>query len=187
MRYLKNGALVAKVNETAPLVIEAELRGERLPPAGPNPEIAGRVGLELNPVDLGNPDDRDWLRALIWPDQGERLKRMDRAIALFLRERPKIVAGDALALLPDALACVPERQVPCVYHTIVLYQFSHEMRQALDDMMIVASLRRPLWRLSFEYDGDIYLLSAICYQDGERTVRRLASSHPHGTWLEWLA
>ena len=42
-----------------------------------------RIGLERNPVDLEDADDRDWLRALVWPDHTQRLDRLDRAIALF--------------------------------------------------------------------------------------------------------
>jgi hypothetical protein len=198
VRYRKGDASVVTVNEAAPLVIDCELRGDRVPPNGPSPAVGGRVGLELNPVNLADADDRDWLRALIWPDQVQRLRRLERAIELFAQEKPAIRAGDALALLPDVLAAVPTGQVPVVYHTIAVYQFSREMREALESILTVAGLRRPLWRLSFEFDalnrvggtggiGDAYILSMIRYADGVREERRLASAHPHGTWLEWLA
>jgi hypothetical protein len=198
VRYRRGGATVATINAAAPLVIDCELRGDRMPPIGPTPAIGARLGLELNPVNLADADDRDWLRALIWPDQVQRLRRLERAIELFAREKPEIRAGDALALLPDALAAVPTGQVAVVYHTIAVYQFSREMRDALESILAVAGLRRPLWRLSFEFDavnrrdgtggiGDAYILSMIRYVDGIREERRLASAHPHGTWLEWLA
>lgn len=187
VRYHKDGATVAAIRPDAPLIVECELRGDKVPPTGPAPTIGGRVGLELNPVDLSNRDDRDWLRALIWPDQVLRLKRLDRAIELFAREKPEIRAGDALALLPDALAGVPRDQAPVVYHTIAVYQFSRDMREALESILTVAGLRRPVWRLAFEYDGSLYVLSAIRYSDGARDETRLASCHPHGSWLEWLA
>lgn len=187
VRYRKDGAVVAAVHEASPLVIEAELKGDRIPPTGQTPKIGGRVGLELNPVDLSNADDRDWLRALIWPDQGARLKRMDSAIELYMHHRPVIRAGDALALLPDALAVIPRGQLACIYHTIAIYQFSRTMKQALEDILTVAGLRQPVWRLSFEYDGELYILSSIRYEDGVRQESRLASCHPHGTWLEWRA
>jgi hypothetical protein len=186
IRYLRDGAVAATVNEAAPLMIDCELRGELTPPVSPIPRVAERVGLELHPVDLSKADDRDWLRALIWPDQTTRLARLDRAIDLFMTRRPAIRAGDALDLLPGALAGVPTDQSPCVYHTIATYQFSREMRRALEDLLIVAGLRRPVWRISFEFDGELYTLSKIRYADGQREEKRLASCHPHGTWLEWL-
>ncbi|HEX4301964.1 MAG TPA: DUF2332 family protein, partial [Rhizomicrobium sp.] len=178
--------VVASVQDGAALTIDCELRGPGTPPAGAAPAVASRLGLELNPVDLRNAGDRDWLRALIWPDQMSRLARLDRAIALFVVETPAIQSGDALALLPGALAAVPRDQVPVVYHTIAVYQFSTEMREALDAILVMAGLRRPVWRLSFEYDGALYMLSAIRYADGVREEARLASCHPHGTWMEWF-
>jgi hypothetical protein len=187
VRYRKGGETVAVISESASLVIDCELRGDGIPPTGPAPHVGGRIGLELNPVDLSNADDRDWLRALVWPDQVARLTRLDRAIELFAKEKPGIRAGDALALLPDTLAAVPRDHVPVVYHTIAVYQFSREMREALENILTVAGLRRPVWRLSFEYDGSLYVLSAVRYADGARQERRLASCHPHGTWIEWCA
>jgi len=187
IRYLRNGVTAATINDAAPLVIDCELRGDRTPRVAVLPRIAGRVGLELHPVDLSKADDCDWLRALIWPDQTARLARLDRAIELFMMRRPVVRTGDALDLLPEALAEVPSDQVPCVYHTIAIYQFSRDMKRALEDLLVVAGLRRPVWRISFEFDGELYILSAIRYADGIREEKRLASSHPHGTWLEWLA
>ncbi len=187
VRYRRNGAAAAAVNENAALLIDCELRGERVPPSGPLPRVGGRVGLELNPADLSNADDRDWLRALIWPDQVSRLERLDRAIALFAQEKPAIRAGDALELLPDALAAVPREHAAVVYHTIAVYQFSKDMREALESILTVAGLRRPVWRVSFEFDGELYVLSVIRYRDGTREETKLASCHPHGTWVEWCA
>jgi hypothetical protein len=187
VRYSKDGTVAAAINSDAPLVIECELRGDKMPPTGANPAVAHRLGLELNPVDLSNADDRDWLRALIWPDQGSRLERLDKAISIFRETQPEIRSGDALALLPNALAEVPRDRALCIYHTIATYQFSHEMREALENMLVVAGLRRPVWELSFEFDGREYLLSLIQHHDGTKATRVLANSHPHGTWLEWRA
>src|ERR1700709_2651637 len=72
VRYARDGETVAAVDAGAPLVIDCELRGDGVPPAGAAPRVGGRVGLELNPVDLSNRDDPDWLRALIWADQLSR-------------------------------------------------------------------------------------------------------------------
>ncbi len=172
MRY-RNGRCGHRGDEpdAKPLVIECEARGEKVPPVATVPPVVARVGLELNPVDLTDPDDRDWLRALIWPDQGSRLERLDRAIALFADAKPPIRAGDALALLPDALAAVPRDAVPVVYNTIAVYQFSLELREALESILAIAGLRRPIFRLSLEYDGQLYLLSLIRYADGIRDER----------------
>jgi hypothetical protein len=187
VRYSRDGGTVVSIQPEAPLVIDCELRGGKTPPFEVTPTIGGRVGLELNPVDLADADDRDWLRALMWPDQVARLRRLERAIELFAKEKPPIRAGNALDLLPQALAEVPEGHTACVYHTIAVYQFSSAMKQALEDILTVAGLRRPVLRLAFELDGKECTASRIRYHDGVRDQKLLANAHPHGTWIEWLA
>lgn len=187
MHYMRDGAAVATINPDASLTIGCELRGERTPPFDVTPRVGGRVGLELNPVDLANDDDRDWLRALMWPDQVPRMRRLERAIELFAKEKPPIRYGNALDLLPEALAEIPPDRTACVYHTIAVYQFSTEMKQTLEDILTVAGLRRPVWRLAFEFDGKECTVSLIRYADGLRDEKLLANAHPHGNWIEWLA
>lgn len=177
----------AVIAPDASLIVKCELRGDKLPPTGPAPKIASRVGLELNPVDLDNADDRDWLRALMWPDQLARLHRLELAMQLFRGVHPPIRHGDAVALLPDALAEAPPDALICVYHTIVIYQFSSEAREAVENMLTVAGLRRPVARLAFEFDGLECALSLIRYHDGTREETKLANAHAHGAWIEWLA
>jgi hypothetical protein len=172
----------------AKLTLDVELRGERVPPLGPAPRVASRIGLERNPVDLASADDRDWLRALVWPDQVGRFARLDAALEIYKDAKPEIVAGNALELLPDALARVPMGEPVCVYHTYVTYQFSSEMRRAFYDLLTVAGLRREVWCLSNEGQRDNEnLLTLWRYHDGIKEERLLARTHPHGAWLEWLA
>ncbi|HTT99350.1 MAG TPA: DUF2332 domain-containing protein [Rhizomicrobium sp.] len=173
----------------AKLTLDVALRGDRVPPAGPAPRVASRVGLELNPVDLTNADDRDWLRALVWPDQVARFARLEAALDIYKDARPEILHGNALELLPDVLAKVPTNETVCVYHTYVVYQFSEEMRQTLHDLLTVAGLRRDVWRLSNEgrFVNNENPLTLWRYRDGQKEERLLANTHPHGAWIEWLA
>jgi len=186
--YSRGDTVLAAGPEDAPLAIDCELRGDNNPPTGPSPRIASRVGLERNPVDLSNPKQRDWLKALVWPDHLARFERLERAIELFRANPAEIRAGDALALLPEAIAQAPEDQPVCVYHTYVIYQFSEEMREALDNILIMASLRRPVWRLSCE--GSLTSVGEAPmrlrhYVDGRKESRVLAACQSHGSWLEW--
>jgi hypothetical protein len=187
MRYHRGDGVVAQIMSHAPLMLDCEVRGAIMPPLAPAPAIAHRVGLELHPVDLSNPDDRDWLRALVWPDQPQRLDRLERAIAMFRKSPPAISGGDALALLPDALAAVPPQEAVCVYHTIAVYQFSAEMKQALSAILALAGLRRPVWHLAFEFDGNAdYALTLSRHDGGAIDRSRLAIAQSHGGWIEWL-
>lgn len=192
LRYRQDGQLAGEYAPEASVVIEAELRGDKRPPLGPVPTVARRIGLELNPVDLESEEDRNWLRALVWPDNPARLARLDCAIAELRSPGVSvdIRRGDALENLLPALRTIPEDEAVCVFHTIALYQFSREMRATLEDLFTVAGLRRPIWRLSFEQEdraqGFDAVLTLSCYHDGTRSSRRLALCQPHGAWLEWL-
>jgi len=184
--YHKDGRSLVSGARDAPLGIETDLIGARVPPHGRPPYVASRVGLERNPVDLSNQTERDWLRALVWPDHAARFAKLDQALAIASQEVLPIRAGDALELLPDALSDIPAHETVCVYHSFVTYQFSEEQRSALDNLLIAASLRRPVWRLSLEgtLSGEAPLL-LYAYESGIRSKRLLAQCHPHGAWLEW--
>jgi hypothetical protein len=186
VRYeAKSGATFAG-DENAALVLKAELRGDKLPPAGPAPAVASRLGLERNPVDLSRREERDWLKALVWPDHLARFANLERALAIHAAAPPPIREGDALELLPEALAVIPTAETACVYHSLVTYQFSGEGRAALNDMLIAASLRRPVWRLGFEGTptGEAPLI-LYSYRDGIREKHLLALCQPHGAWMDW--
>lgn len=186
-RYTHGGETFPSGAPDAELMLEAELRGPRRPAFGPSPAVGTRIGLERNPVDLSVEENRDWLRALVWPDDAARLKRLERALAATARLRPDIRAGDALDLLPDTLAGLPEGGTVCVYHTIVTYQFSDEGRTALDDLLAVAGVTRPVWRLFMEgWPNLTFPLTLSRYADGTMTSRELAHCNAHGAWLEWF-
>ena len=187
VRYNRDGESFATDTAANALVIDTALRGSNVPPLGPAPKVASRIGLERNPVDLSDPDSRDWLRALVWPDHRARFERLEKALAVYADKKPEIRSGDALALLPEALAEAPPNETLCVYHTIVTYQFPHDAREALDHTLIAAGVRRPVWRLSLEFAGENYHpLRLTRYADGVKTTEELALCDPHVAWMEWL-
>jgi hypothetical protein len=62
----------------SPVLLEAESRGET-----PRPRDVGvlsRTGIDVQPVDPGDPDQRLWLQALIWPEHHERRRRLAAAL-----------------------------------------------------------------------------------------------------------
>ena len=186
VRYHRGGETFELPVSNPALVIDCELRGEKNPPLGPTPKIASRVGLELNPVNLDDPEQRDWLRALVWPDTQGRFERLEAALKAYASERPEIRIGSALDLLTDAIRAIPEDQTVCVYHSYVIYQFSAEMKEALESILTLAGLRRPIWRVGIEgkVDGS-NSIEMIRYHDGVRDAQVLALCHPHGRWLDW--
>ena len=186
VRYRRDGTMAAQALPGAELVLDCDLKTDALPPVTVLPRLGRRLGLELHPVDLLNDDDRTWLRALVWPDQPQRLARLDAAIALFLKAPAQIRSGDALALLPEALAEMPHDEAICVYHTIVTYQFTAAMREGLESLLAAAGLRRPVWHLSLEFDGQSDFAVTLAHHHGGLVRSRiLGSASAHGTWLAW--
>jgi hypothetical protein len=186
VRYHRGAEIFELPVNNPALVIDCELRGEKNPLLGPTPKVARRMGLELNPVNLDDPDQRDWLRALVWPDTQGRSERLEAALKAYASQKPEIRIGSALDLLPDALRAMPEDQPVCVYHSYVVYQFSAEMKEALESLLTLAGLRRPVWRIAIEGDTTGQnSIEMIRYSDGVRDAQTLALCHPHGAWLMW--
>lgn len=95
---------VAARDDANPLTLVCDDTGP-VDRTAPLPEIVTRTGIDLNPLDLSNPEDQRWLEACVWPEERRRFERMDAVI----RARPSwppvtILQGDALERLDDALA-----------------------------------------------------------------------------------
>ena len=57
--------------------------------------VASRDGIDLDPIDLANPDQLLWLRALIWPEHVERHQQLIDAAIEFEDSDIRLHAGDA--------------------------------------------------------------------------------------------
>ncbi|WP_112620037.1 DUF2332 family protein, partial [Micromonospora saelicesensis] len=62
------------------LVLDCAANG-LVPPVGV-PQVVWRAGLDLNPLDVTDPDDVSWLDALIWPEHAHRRARLRAAAAV---------------------------------------------------------------------------------------------------------
>jgi hypothetical protein len=176
----------------SPIQFTCTLRGEVRPPIPVSiPPVAARVGLDLHPIHADDPEAIRWLRALVWPEHPARAALLQQVLALAQREPPPLIAGDALTVLPQAVAHAPREAVLCVFHTATLAHFPPEARERFRALIQELARQRDLFWLSSEGSGNsgrrgLYLTILTAFQKGRRTERQLAYSHPHGTWLEWL-
>ncbi|RIK27611.1 MAG: DUF2332 domain-containing protein, partial [Chloroflexi bacterium] len=70
-------------NHASDIVLACELRGDMRPPLdNPTPRVIMRFGIDLDPKDVLDDDAMLWLRALIYPEQVERARRLAGAIEL---------------------------------------------------------------------------------------------------------
>jgi Uncharacterized protein conserved in bacteria (DUF2332) len=88
-------------------------------PARP-PRVVWRAGLDLNPVDLSVPDEVDWLEALVWPEQTDRLARLRAAIKIAAEQKPRLVKGDLRTDLAALAREAPKDATLVIFHTAVL-------------------------------------------------------------------
>jgi hypothetical protein len=154
------------------------------------PEVIARIGIDLNPLDVTDPDDLAWLRALVWPGAvgAERLERLDAAAAVAAEDPPTLLAGDLVERLPDALALVPEGATPVVLHTAVLPYLPETHRAAF-----IQQVRELPGRWIAQEGAGMVPGTGERYPGGwgpyfvlSLDGRPLAHTAPHGGRIDWL-
>lgn len=154
------------------------------------PTIARRVGLDLSPVEVTDPDARAWLLGCSNADQIVIFDNLRRAIDLRARTPLETIKGDALVTLP---AVLQEIVGPvCVFHSRCLYQWPPQAQAALDDMLKHQSAARPLHRIGIEWAQSqpnctrkpLEVIHTI-YRERDAQTRRLGTID--GAELTWFA
>lgn len=172
----------------SPVTVTCELRGNTTPPAR-LPQIAWRAGIDLAPVDIGDPDSVRWLEALVWPGQSERLHRLRAAVADAAPDPPRVVRGDLRSALTHHLADAPRDATLVVFHSAVLAYLSPEDRESVAREV---SALGATW-IGYEAAGVLPHVSvppvraAVTESSAfliARDGRPLAWADPHGAWLE---
>jgi hypothetical protein len=165
------------------------LRGEVSPPLPETmPRVAERLGIDLDPIDVHDPDETLWLRALVWPEETERAKLLRRAIGVAQAHSPRLLRGDALELLPQVIQAVPNDVTLCLFQSYALNQFSREARERLAGLLAEVGRTRDLYFVSMEWrrDAPSTQLGITSFEEGAASERQLAWCDQHGAWLEWL-
>jgi hypothetical protein len=186
------GRLAGDTN--ASIRFTCELRGAILPPIHAGmPLVATRLGIDLHPIHADDPQATLWLHALVWPEHPERAALLQQVLTLAQREPPTLLAGDALAILPQAVAGVSAGTALCVFHTATLANFPAAARERFRSLILELACQRDLFWLSSEGLGlgerrqsGQYVTILTAFQNGRRAERLLAYNHQHGAWLEWL-
>lgn len=177
---------------TSPVQICCTLRGTIAPPLPATlPAVARRTGIDLAPPDIRRERDVRWLRACIWPEEVARYHLLEAAIALARTVPLQVLAGDAIELLPALLACIPQEQTLCVWHSYALHQGPAQTCERLESLLCDVSRARNIFRISLEAypnQGGWPRLELFSYQGGELCSREwLAHCEFHGQTMEWLA
>lgn len=171
----------------SPVQIVCGLRGHGSPPiANVLPEVGYRLGIDLNPINVRDPDACLWLRALVWPEHGERGRLLECAIEMAQSEPPPLIAGDAIEILPKILSLVPPECTLCIFR--VWTWLPQRAREQLSSLTAEYGQQRDLFVISTAGQrGNEIDLELTSFVKGMKSVKLIARCDTHGEWLEWLA
>lgn len=188
-RYRYDLGGVAVGPSTAQMRLAPEWRGP--PPPDGDFEIVEALGCDIAPLDLTDDVQALRLKAYIWPEQTERFRRMEIAVAAAHRFAPEIVRQGGADFLADILGREPQPGVTRVVMHSVVWQYlapgeRERIRALLESAGTKATEEAPLAWVSLEANRDTHRHElAVTYWPGGEMCRRLAVAHPHGDWIEW--
>jgi hypothetical protein len=113
---------------SSPVQLSSSIVGDRPIPTRAMPEVVARVGVDHDPLDVTDADDARWVRACLWPGQPERAARLEAELGLAATAAAVLLNGDAVEVLPDAVARVPADALPVITTTWALSNFPLESR-----------------------------------------------------------
>jgi hypothetical protein len=160
------------------------------------PRIISRVGVDLEPVDPANPDQRRWLEALVWPENRDEAALLEAALGIVQRNPPRIVAGNAIEVLPRLNDELPALQPLVILHSATRAHVPKAERAAFDNAIEELARRRTVFRLAIEGTREpdsrldepppfhmltLQRLSAIGHE-----TRAIAGVDGHARWIHAL-
>jgi len=173
----------------SPVTFPCDPRGS-VPVPEALPEVAWRLGVDLHPLDLTDPDTGKWLTALVWAGDAEREDRLRAAINVASIDPPSVASGDLLTETTRLAASAPREATLVIFHSAVMPYLSPEERTRFIE--IVSGLAAT-W-ISFEGLGvlpGIDTRLGVSERDDRAFVlardgRPMALASPHGGWMRWL-
>lgn len=197
---LDYGPIGATGPADSPVRIDCTVSGGLPPIASELPVITGRVGIDLDPPDLSNPDDIRWLLACIWPGTG-RFDRASRAFEIGRSNPPTVMRGDALEVLPGVLDDLGDGRIVVLNSWSYSY-FPVERREEYVQLLAEIGHQRPVTWLVMDIPGIVDLVPHVIPPtgstepdvitgvlfDGAEAPRAeiLALVQSHGLSMSWL-
>lgn len=148
--------------------------------------VASRNGCDLAPIDPTDPEDKLWLRASLWPDQGDRQDRLTGALEIAARVPATVVKEDAATWLRAQLAERAEGTSTVIYHSIVMRYLTDagraEVRQIIEDAGARADASAPIAWLQIEGTGTQEIRLQVWPGGEERVLGRCDPQARHVRW-----
>jgi hypothetical protein len=154
-------------------------------------EVVWRAGLDLNPLDVTDPEHTAWLEALVWPGEEHLGEQLRAAIAVAAADPPRLVTGDLRTDLAGLLAEAPAAGTVVVFHTAVFpylpdpaerERFADTVRAAGATWLANEAPQLIPGVVADELSGEVLPGEFVLARDG----RPLAVTDPHGSSVRWL-
>lgn len=183
------GAGVAWGEATSPVRLRPQYEGAP-PPFGVGAAVVERRGCDAAPVDPRSREGRLMLRSYVWPDQRERIQRLESALSLAERLPPVPVDRAAAdAWLVDQLGRPTSSVATVVFHSIVMQYLTRGARERVEKTIArrgrLASRSAPLAWLRMEPGGGTYQVRLTLWPGGSDVL--VATAGEHGSPVRWLA
>jgi hypothetical protein len=172
---------------SSPVVLDpAWLTG---PPDAPaSVDVVERVGADLAPVDVTTEDGALRLLSYVWPDQLDRIERLQGAIEVARRHPVRLRRMSAFELVEGLR--LADDTVTVLWHSVMWqYLDDVEKRSVLDQLSWLGDFaddRKPLVHLAFEPNPagkGPFLITATTWPGGRSET--LGHAPPHGVPVTW--
>jgi hypothetical protein len=148
--------------------------------------VAQRRGCDLHPLDVRNPVDADTLLSFVWPDQQERLERLQAAIEIMRRSPVTVDAADGIEWIAHA-AQPASRYATVAMHTVITEHMPREAREELRRIMVelgsAATHAAPFAWARMEVGRNAYETAVTIWPSGNEQI--IARSDGHAQDVEW--
>ena len=99
------------------------------------PDVVWRAGIDLNPLDIQDPEDMAWLQTLVWPEHQDRRDRLNAVAKIAAHDPPLLVQGDIVEELPELVQKAPKDATVVVFHSAVLPYLDPGQRQRFAELV----------------------------------------------------
>jgi hypothetical protein len=144
-------------------------------------QVVERRGCDLNPIDPRLEENRAAMLCFVWPDQTERLHKLDEAIEIAYRVPAPVDRSDAVDWLRTHLADSRPGVTTVVFHSVVMPYLPEEsrenVRRAIEDAGGRATVNAPLAWLFMEPGTDQAEVHLTMWPGGERRLIAQAGFH----------
>ena len=153
-------------------------------------QVVERAGCDRKPIDLGDADQRQRLRAYVWADQRDRFTRLSAAIDLAVARSVHVEAKDAGDFVRTRAA--PQAGAATIVYHSVFWSYmpraaQDSLRALLNERGTQATRDAPFAWLAAEPTNekpDQFEIRLTTWPSGAESLLGLA--HPHGAWVEWF-